>query len=241
MTPWAVLLLAALLVLPALVRSASRPWAAAFLACLALALGLLALPPLLPSILGLRWNWSGSLLVVGACAWVIGSLVNEAGMHWHEFGLTWRQRPGSLRPALVVMVGVLALHALTLTWPGLAPRSSDAERITTETWLYQALAPSVVEELLFRGLLLALLDRAFTGRRALPGLPGQPSVSLGWGAIVTCGVFVSLHAGSAPALLSATVAALAFLWLRSSTGSLVLPVLCHGAWNLIVLAAAASR
>jgi hypothetical protein len=88
----------------------------------------------------------------------------------------------------------LGLQALPALWPG--------ERVIGDRW-NQATRPGLVEGALFRGVLLALLDRAIAARRVVLGvLP----------------------------------AALAYLWLRLRTGSLVLPLVVHNLWNLSVYA-----
>jgi membrane protease YdiL (CAAX protease family) len=79
--------------------------------------------------------------------------------------------------------------------------------------------------------LLALLDRAFTARKAVLG------ASIGWsGAVVTL-VFLALHGIGLGTLLGVLPAALLYLWLRARTGSLVMPIVVHDLWNLSVYAA----
>ena len=103
--------------------------------------------------------------------------------------------------------------------------------VTLETWLYQASMPGLVEELLFRGVLLALLDRAFVARRKV-----SASRSAGvrrWSRLV----FLALHGVRIGHLTGVLPAALLFLWLRQLTGSLVMPIAVHNLWNLSVHAA----
>ena len=88
-----------------------------------------------------------------------------------------------------------------------------------------------MEECAFRGVLLAMLDRAFVGRWRVLG------VSVGWGGAVVTLLFVALHGFSAGTLLSVLPAALLYLWLRLRTDSLVWPVLFHNLWNLSIYVA----
>ncbi len=224
--PWAWLLIL-LLVLPALRPAHSRRWALALLASWALCGGLWLLPTLW---LGpvLRWNWPGALLAAAGAAWLASQMQRRAGLSWAEMGLTWRQREGSLRPACGVAALALAAHALTLHFS-----SSPGAGLPPGTWLYQATLPGVMEELVFRGLGLALADRVWPPRWQRLG------VRLGWGAVLVSAVFVLLHGPSPQALVAVLPAALLYLWLRAFTGSLVLPVLVHNAWNLMVVAALA--
>jgi hypothetical protein len=221
--------LAAALFAPALARASTRPWAALCLASLAGCVGLSALPSML---------WDGAPGGLGsALAMLAGTLclavwfVRRLGLSRHELGLCL-PATGSWRPALLVLAAALVLQTLSL-WvvPG---RPAAAPPVAT--WLYQALVPGLSEEPLFRGLLLALADRACPARRLVAGAP------LGAGGLAVSLLFVALHvaggAGAAGVLLGVLPVALLTLWLRARTGSLLLPVLAHNACNLLVLAAA---
>jgi len=214
----------ALLVAPALWRPAPRPWGVAFLATLTLCLLLPALPAWPGErVLGTGWNWSGQVLTLLATLGMAALLVRRAGLSWREMGFTWTQRRGSLRPALGVSGIVLVMH---FVWMSFSPVRLGG--VTLETWLYQASMPGLVEESLFRGLLLALLDRAFVARRKVFG------AAFGWGAAVITLVFLALHGVRIGHLTGVLPAALLFLWIRQRTGSLVMPTLVHNLWNLSV-------
>jgi hypothetical protein len=216
--------LAALLVVPALVRPAARMWAIAFLAALALWLGLWTLPALWPGQrwLGERWNWSGSVLALCGTLWLGTMLVRRGGLQWREMGFTWTQRPDSILAALGVAMAALLTQVLLTIGSRYAP--TDA---SPETWLYQSALPGLVEEVIFRGVLLALLDRAFLSRSSVFGAP------IGWGGVVVTLTFVLLHPLTASSLSAVLPPAVLFLWLRARTGSLALPVLVHNAWNVL--------
>jgi membrane protease YdiL (CAAX protease family) len=219
------LAVAALLVLPAARRPASRVWAVAFMATLALCLGLPGVPALVPGErwLGDRWNWSGQFLALAGALWVASMLARRAGVAWQAMGFTWVQRPGSVRPALWVVAAALSLNVLLMNLS-----SFRLQGVPPETWLYQATLPGLVEETVFRGVLLALLDRAFAARKEVFGAP------VGWGGVVVTLVFLTLHCVSVGTLLGVLPAALLYLWLRARTGSLALPILVHNLWNLSV-------
>ena len=99
--------------------------------------------------------------------------------------------------------------------------------VSPETWLYQTMLPGLVEETIFRGVLLALLDRAFLARSLVFGAP------LGWGGVVVTLGFVLLHSLTASSLLAVSPPAVLYLWLRARTGSLALPMLVHNGWNVL--------
>jgi membrane protease YdiL (CAAX protease family) len=223
LTALPVLALAALLVLPGWRRSAGRSWILAFLATLALFMALLSLPPPLP---GARWNWGGGLLAWAGVLWIAALLARRGVLPWQAMGFTLRQRPGAWRAALAVSALALSLNVLVTN-----ESAFRLQAVPLETWLYQATLPGLVEECVFRGVLLAMLDRVFAGRWRVLG------VSVGWGGAVVTLVFVALHGVSAGTLLSVLPAAVLYLWLRVHTGSLVAPVLVHNLWNLSVYVA----
>lgn len=224
-SPLIALALATLLVLPGWSRPASRRWVTIFLATLALFLGLRALPILLPGerLIGDHWNWSGHLLALAGVLWIASLLARRAGLSWHEMGFTWIQRPGSVGPALWVSAGALSLNALAMTLG-----SFRLPGVPFETWLYQATLPGLVEEAAFRGVLLALLDRAFIPGKHLFGAP------IGWAGVTVTLVFLALHGVTAGTVLGVLPAALLYLWLRARTGSLMAPIVVHNLWNLSV-------
>ena len=220
--------LATLLVLPGFFRPGARAWVVAFLSTLALFLGLQVAPMLLPSerVIGDHWNWSGQLLGLAGTLWVAVMLARRGVLAWREMGFCRAQRPGSMRPALWVSAAAMSLNVLAMNLS-----SFRLGRVPLETWLYQATLPGLVEEVLFRGVLLALLDRAFSARRNLAGAP------IGWAGVAVTLVFLALHGVTAGTLLGVTPAALLYLWLRARTGSLVAPIVVHNLWNLSVYAA----
>lgn len=224
-SPLLALAFATLLVLPGFFKPALRGWLIAFVATLALFIGLLVLPALLPGerVIGSRSNWSGSLLALAGVLWIAALLVRRNVLSWQEMGFTWTQRPGSIGPALWVSALALLLNVLAMNLSRFR-----LPAVPLETWIYQATLPGLVEEAVFRGVLLALLDRAFGARRQLFGAP------IGWGGCVVTVVFLLLHGVTLGTLIGVLPAALLYLWLRGRTGSLVVPVVVHNLWNLSV-------
>ena len=227
-SPLPALALALLLVLPGLLKTASRGWVIAFMAGLVLFLGLRALPTLLPGerAIGDHWNWSGQLLALAGALWIAWLLARRVGLSWHEMGFTGTQRPGSVGPAMWVTAAALSLNVLTMNLSNFRLR-----HVPLETWVYEATLPGLVEEAVFRGVLLGLLDRAFIARKNLFG------AQVGWGGVVVTLVFLALHGVTAGTLLGVLPAALLYLWLRVRTGSLIAPILVHNLWNLSVYVA----
>jgi membrane protease YdiL (CAAX protease family) len=88
---------------------------------------------------------------------------------------------------------------------------------------------AVIEELVFRGLILALADRAHPPRWNLWGAP------IGIGGLVLTAAFVALHGMRPGLLLGVAPAAILYLWLRARTGSLLAPIAAHVLWNLSIV------
>lgn len=180
----------------------------------------------IPMLAGLRFNWTGKVIAI---ALTLAMMATVPGMTRTDYGLTLRQAEGSLLPSILVTAGLCAF-----SW-GIRWLMSGGSEPTAEVLLYQATMPGLDEELFFRGLLLALLVRAFGDRWPVGGAP------IGPGAIVATFVFAAGHAllirnGAMmfdPIFLGFTaVIGFGLLWIRQRTGSLLLPVLAHNIINV---------
>lgn len=142
-----------------------------------------------------------------------------------DVGLTSRQIPGSILPACIVILFLAA-------WAFFVGVSSPKGKFDLPTLAYLAIMPGLNEELVYRGILLAILIKIIPGNLKLLGAP------IGWGIIVTSLLFGLLHGFGFDtnlavhieviALRNATISGLIFAWLRARTGSLVMPFIAHG-------------
>ncbi len=169
-------------------------------------------------------DWSGklySLLAFTALIWLI-----RRWLPVDEIGLTARQLRGSILPAALVAAAL----GLGFFLSGLAfPRES----LDFQILAYLALMPGLNEELVYRGVMLAAGNRLFAPGWRLFG------ARLGWGAALTTLLFALLHgfwldSGLQVHFLAGRVwislfTGAAFVWLRARTGSLLFPILAHGA------------
>lgn len=169
----------------------------------------------------LAWNWQNKLVIV----------VLLCGLIWLTPGLTW-QSVGLRRPRRGWWIPVLAALTLGLGF-GLVANPETA--VEAETIAFQALLPGIDEELLYRGVMLAVIDQAIRARRNMWG--GR----VGWSVVITSAVFglvhgLQVHAGGIsfePAYMIVTAAlGFAFAWLRIRWESLLPAVLAHNAWNV---------
>jgi membrane protease YdiL (CAAX protease family) len=131
--------------------------------------------------------------------------------------------PGSSIPAVAAILVALAFNLAVMKLRGPAPVSLPAVLVPL------IIAP-LIEELVFRGVLLALVDRASPPRWNVAG------ARIGVGGLLLTVAFVSVHGVRPGVLLGIAPAAFLYLWLRARTGSLAWPLAGHVAWNLSVLA-----
>ena len=108
-----------------------------------------------------------------------------------------------------------------------------------ETVAFQLTAPGLAEEIVYRGVYIALLHRA---------LPSVDGARRGWPVIITAVAFglwhgLSVREGAVSFdALSASfpfVGGLAYGWLRERTGSVAFPVVAHSLGNTAALVGAA--
>lgn len=228
------LLIAACMVIPLIAASAGvdrrRPvvlWALLFLGLLILDQALLYLPlqTHLNDALHVHWNWLGKLFVL---AWAIPFLAlgpvtfSDAGFRKPIAGTTARA---------VTIVVALALVAFIAHWflqTG-TPRS-------TATILYQLTMPAIAEETVFRGVLFAVVERAFGERGSIDQLWWKSravwltaiafALTHGWG--VVNGAFQFDVMACIMPLVFGVIAS----GLRKYSGSIAFPVVLHSAVNV---------
>jgi hypothetical protein len=224
-----------ILCLPALRDSHARRWIPVIILMSVLDSTVTLVPHYVPAlqIHGAHWNWSGKALDIGVMLVIAALFIVTRRFTAGDFGLTLRQAPGTWRAILFMMIPYLiVMAALTARWFGeTTPQSA-------ETIWFEATMPGLAEELLWRGILLALLDRMFTARLRLAG------AQIGYGAIALTLAFALVHGMQFDKTLTihtdwlnavmAGVTGFALVWLRLRTKSLVLPVVLHNATNVIL-------
>lgn len=181
---------------------------------------------------GANWNWTGKFL---GLAWTL-AFIALGPLSWREVGLTLRQRPGSTLPAALVTFVLFALGA------AIGAVFGSGGPFRAETVAYQLTMPGLAEELVYRGLFLALLHRAVPS--------DSESAAFWWPAAITTLAFALTHSPNLdggrvmfdflPFLYPLIVGA-AFAWLRERTGSLTWPVVAHNVSNTAIFVVGALR
>jgi uncharacterized protein len=221
------------LCIPALTRCGPRRyalWAVLFVLVLTTSTDLRRLVPLLPAFPG-RYNWTGKLFELIASLIALALLIGLGKWKREEFGLRRAFNAGTGRDIVRFLLPVLLIEFVALWF--LVPAGVPS----IESHLFQLVAPGITEELAFRGVLLALLDRAFTGRVWLIGAP------LGWGTVISSLLFGLWHGLDvdnhfhptlevAPMVIP-TLGGFVLAWCRARSGSLLLPILAHSGMNEI--------
>lgn len=219
------------------VKQDRRPWFAFLFLVVYLVARIAVLLPL-PQVLdfhpdGLVHNWIGHLLQI---AWVlvflwIGPLRAE------DIGLTLKQRSGTILPAVVGTIGVIAFKGGLPVLLGGGPSNG----LSAETLLFQITMPPLAQELLHSGLLLSLMIIALGGIKV--------DQEFDWTLVIVLAVLVNAFSHGIkfglqydPGLqfnimvfMTPFIGKLVYAWLRLSTGSLLFPVLAYSLSNLVVV------
>jgi membrane protease YdiL (CAAX protease family) len=214
-------------------------WGVVFVFVLTLSTDLRDIFPGIPR-LPEHYNWTGKFFECLVDILAIFILLRVAGWSREELGLRMSFRAGTGRDVLRLLVPIILVETVVLWFlvPGQRPGLEDH--------LFQLSTPGLTEELAFRGVLLALLDRAFTGRVVVVG------AGLGWGAAVTSIIFGLWHGLDVDAqfrvsldlapMAIPTLGGFVLAWCRARSGSIVLPIAAHAGMNevanLIALAKA---
>jgi uncharacterized protein len=164
---------------------------------------------------GAQFNWGGKVVsLTFACALLACS-------PWlrQNVGLRWRQSPGSIRLSLICFLACITAGIVTEL--PLRP-----EAFSLELLCFEAFVPSITEELSYRGIILGLLEKAFGHS------PMSCRMRYGWAALITSVLFGLLHLPDPANVLYAAAAGCLLALVRTRSGSLLWPMLCHTALNL---------
>ncbi|MGH8182039.1 MAG: lysostaphin resistance A-like protein [Rhodanobacteraceae bacterium] len=175
--------------------------------------------------LGLHWNWFGKLFVL---AWAI-PFIAFGPISLSDAGLRKPPQPTIARATAVV--AVLAIVAFLIHW-----YTRTGEPQAAETILYQLIMPAIAEEMVFRGVLFAVLQKAF--REQSSADPHWWKSRAVW---LTAIAFALMH-GWADVNGALEFNALACIFpfvfgviagaLRKYSGSVVFPIALHSAVNV---------
>ena len=184
----------------------------------------------MPLFEGQQWNWTGkavSLLIALTFIFTFKSFTPQ------QFGLTTKMNCTNVKPILLICAAYFLLRVLLYY-----AATKQADAFHTETILFQATIPGLEEEIVFRGILLMLLNHLFTKSKWT-----FAKVPFGWAAILTSilfglthGIFFdsSFHLQlNIFSFLRTAFEGFLFAMLVEKTKSLVPGILFHNVLNLI--------
>jgi membrane protease YdiL (CAAX protease family) len=176
------------------------------------------------------WNWQGKILET---VWPVLLGLAVPAFAARRIGLALPSEPGAWR-ALGIAAGIYVVLGVPLMLIMGARFGVDGD---AATFAYQATLPGLGEEIVYRGLLLALLDGAF-------GRPWQRAgARFGWGAVIVTAMFGFVHGVDAKSLgdihlhwgnmLFPAATGVLLVWLKERTGSVWPCVLLHNFINVL--------
>ncbi|MFC7346474.1 type II CAAX prenyl endopeptidase Rce1 family protein [Chryseobacterium zhengzhouense] len=181
--------------------------------------------------LGLKFAWIGKILSLCLSLAVIFSVSKPER---EAIGFTTKiNSKTQLKSGIFIFLGFLAFDFIFKMI--LFPKGADFD---LETFVFQMTMPGLTEELVFRGILFWMLDKAFVPNWNFKG------VKFGWGFIIITVLFAVAHGAVLTGnhefkfdlitiLYLAVISSLSVGILRKLSGNLIFPVLGHNAINTI--------
>jgi membrane protease YdiL (CAAX protease family) len=186
------------------------------------------LPFIIPQIdiIGGQYNWTGKALAAVFSIIIILILKKHYPL---DFAFTFKQNPRSVKTVLSVLSGLVIIQFLFLYF------TSAKHNITWEDHLFQSTLPGISEEIMFRGILLGLLNGVFDNKHKILG------AYFGWGTVVTSVLFALWHGLNLDkdfhlhiyflSMIFPLIFGFISAWARERTKSLLVPVIFHNVIN----------
>lgn len=180
--------------------------------------------------LGLNWNWSGKTLSLILSLIFILSHSKEIRK---DIGFTSEFRNTTIKFGILVFLGFLLFDFVFKMI--LFPKGKE---FALETFLFQATMPGLAEELVYRGIFLWLLGKAFVSSRIIKG------VSFGWDFIIVTFMFAMIHGiywtesfeikvDFETIIYLTFITSLSIGILRKFSGNVILPIIGHNIVNVM--------
>ena len=178
---------------------------------------------------GLQWNWQGKIL---STLWALVIIYGFKFLSPKEVGLVHPRSNKDYRFALYF--GFLCSAIIFILDLSQDTSFLSSSEISLETILFQLVMPGINEELVYRGILLAVLNRAFTKKWSFL------SIKFGFGAVLVSILFVLIHTVQITPehtlwlntnifdWLALIFFAMVFVLMREKTGSIWPGVIFHG-------------
>lgn len=178
---------------------------------------------------GLSWDWGIKLtLLLCSLLALIGLMRLQPGFKASDAGFTLKQKPGSIKVALLAFVFLLVFRYYLSFLLGGDDGSRDPEEL-----LFLATMHGIDKEPLYRGILLYTLSLAIVSTECIIA-----GAKINLAGILLVVLFTLAHSltynGSdwfvfPVGFLSTGFHGLVYLWMRERTGSLLFPIMSHNA------------
>lgn len=170
--------------------------------------------------IGTEWNWSGkflSLLLSAAVIFALRLSPNSVGL---KKPINWK-------------IGVMALVFFVI-WGACLGALFQLGHADTETFVFQATMPGLAEELVYRGIVPALLLGLIQKRAPNYGTPWAVilAISVAFGILHGLGYAKGSFSFNTMAGLFPFIGSIPGGWLRFKTDSILIPILAHGVANV---------
>ena len=177
-----------------------------------------------------HWNWSGkSLAILGSILFLIFYKKYPVS----EYGITFHQKPNSIRFSLIILSVFIFASILTGFF------ASEKTSFNLNTLMFQLTMPGFDEELAFRGIMIGLLSQVLVSNWKIKKLNlGNPSI------LITSILFGLIHGLNLDKSFNLSFNISYFLWTFSigfalgwvfvKSKSILFPIILHNTLNFVV-------
>lgn len=180
--------------------------------------------------LGLKGNWSGMIL---SLIFALIFILYHSKQIREDIGFTIKFNKKTLKSGILIFIGFLIFDFIFKMI--LFPKGGE---FNLELFIFQASLPGLTEEIVYRGILLWILSKAFVPSKKIKG------ILFGWGFIIVTFLFAMIHGVVLTETMEfkvdyITIAYLTLITslsvgiLRKFSGNLILPTLGHNIVNLM--------
>ncbi len=180
--------------------------------------------------LGLNGNWSGMIL---SLIFALIFIFYHSKQIRKDIGFTTDFNKKTVRLGVLIFLGFLICDFAFKMM--LFPKGGE---FNLEQFLFQATLPGLTEEIVFRGILLWILSKAFVPSKKIKG------ILFGWGFIIVTFLFAMMHGvvltesmefriDYVTIIYLTLITSLSLGLLRKFSGNLILPTLGHNVVNLM--------
>jgi uncharacterized protein len=192
----------------------------------------------IPIPLKLNYNWIGKIQSTIVC--IIYMVLFQKEIPLEEFKIAIRQKNDSIGKSIKIFLCLILFAILLMILSYLVPNNHSKldKNAIIEMFVFQATLPGIHEEIMYRGVLLTLLNRAFKRRFNVF------SIQFGIGLLIQSimfgilhGIFVNSNLSLSVDLMhafSATIVGIVLGLIAENSESLLIPIMGHNIYNMFI-------